>query len=131
MTVAKIATHKEGFMSSIQSNKDKILEKIDEKRNEVWRKLERNADGYNALNLTTKMRTLDTLKSSISSIDLETPPDTQRYLDTDDKFLNAAYHEVVLAKENPGILEGSVAGLGEEGRDGAIEEIMDYIKSLV
>jgi hypothetical protein len=120
-------------MSSIKSSKDKILEKIDEKINEMLRKLDRNPDisSYDAVNLGGEQGALYRLKTLISSIDIKVPPDVPQYLDTGDKFLNAAYHQAVLVKGSPETFEGDVGGLGKEGKDDVIEEMMDYIKSLV
>ena len=112
--------------------KDRILERIDEKLNEVLRKIDRNPDmnSYDVVNLTGRQGALYRLKTKISSIDVEAPPETQRYLNTSDKFLNAAYHQAILVKESPQTFEGAAGGLGKEGKDEAIEEIMNYIKSL-
>ena len=121
-------------MSSIKSNKDKILEKINEKMNEVSRKLDRNADisSNDVLNLAAWQDTLYRLKGLISSLDVEASlVDIPQYLNASDNLLNAAYHQAVLVKESPETFEGNVGGLGEEGKDEAIEEIMEYIASLV
>lgn len=119
-------------MSSIQSNKDKILEKIDKEIDKVLHQLDKNPDisGYDAVNLAGKQAALSRLKTKISSIDIGTPPETEQFLDTNNKFLNAAYHQAILVKENPQTSEGDTIQLGKEGKDEAIEGIMDYIKSL-
>lgn len=121
-------------MSSIKSNKDRILEKIDEKLSEMFRKLDRNPNisSYDAINLGGRQDTLYRLKALISSIDVEASlVDIPLYLNTSNNFLNAAYHQAILEKENRETCEGDVGRLGREGKDEVIEEIMDYIKSLV
>lgn len=120
-------------MSSIKSNKNRILEKIDKKINGILRKLDGNPNisSYDAVNLAGEQRALYRLKDLISSIDVKVPPDVPQYLDTKDKFLNAAYHQAVLVKGSPETFEGDVGGLGKQGKDDVIEEMMDYIKSLV
>ena len=120
-------------MSSIESNKDRILEKIDEKINGVLHELDRNPEinSYDAVNLAGRQGALYRLKNFISSIDVDAPPDTPQHLNTSDKFLNAAYHQAILVNESPKTFEGGAGKLGEEGKDEATEEIMGYIKSLV
>ena len=120
-------------MSSIKSKKDRILEKIDEKIKGMFRKLDENPEinAYDAVNLAGWHDALYRLKEGISSIDVEAPSETPRHLNTSDKFLNAAYDQVVLIKESPQNFEGGAGKLGKEGKNEAIEEIMDYIKSLI
>lgn len=119
-------------MSNIESNKDKILERINKGIDKMLHQLDKNPDisGYDAVNLAGKQDALNRLKMLISSIDVEAPPDTQQHLNTSDKFLNAAYHQAILVKESPQTFEGGAGRLGEEGKNEAIEEIIDYIKSL-
>lgn len=118
-------------MPSIKSNKDRILEKIDEKISGVLRKFDANPNikSIDAINFDAEQHSLDRLRTKINTIDEDAPP-PKRYLNTNDNFLNTAYHQAVLEKDSQQTSPGDCAGLGKEGKDKAIDEIMDYIKSL-
>ena len=55
-----------------------------------------------------------------------------QYLTTDDKFLNAAYFNAMLIRDNPRGFDGSIISspVGEEGKKMIMNQIMDYIQSI-
>ena len=74
---------------------------------------------------------------SISGNESLVPPESPiigvpQYLTTDDIFLNAAYFQAILIRDEPRGVDGSVAGSpeGEKGKVAIMNQIMDYIRGM-
>ena len=130
-------------MPSIKFHKDKILDKIDKEIDGITHRLDGNPNisSNDAVNIAGRQDALHHLKVQINSINVESillvPSDSDiigvpQYLNTDDKFLNAAYYEAILIKDSPRGFDGDISGspLGEGGKEEAMKEMMAYIKSL-
>jgi hypothetical protein len=125
-----------------EERKSIIIEKIEGDIKEVKELLEKPISDKEAFKLIGKEDALEKLITQINSInensvflvDPSSPTiGTPQYLTTDNKFLNAAYWQVMMIRNNPRGFDGSPAASpeGETGKRETMSKIMVYIRALV
>jgi hypothetical protein len=129
------------FEPSSEEYKSMIIGKIEDTLQDVENNLKNHISDKKAFNLIGKQDALKRLTLQINSIRegsvLLVDPTSDiigvpQYLNTSNKFLNAAYFAAKNIRDNPRESDGSVASFpeGEIGKKEAMSQIMDYINYI-
>ena len=129
------------FEPSSEEYRSMIIGKIEDTLQDVENNLKNHISDKEAFKLIGKHDALERLTVQINSIredsvNLVDPTSATigipQYLNTSNKFLNAAYFTAKNIRDNPRGLDGSVASSpeGEIGKKEAMSQIMDYINYI-